>query len=328
MDALFLRATSSERRAAGKHMQRARDEYRGNKRKLDETDERLQRHIRTEWATPLHDIDVLRLEAEIIGALFHSAHGKKLAEGRTKSLASALIAIHARACLTASEIVCLARSGHSQGAFARLRTLSELSAFSSFILRHGEETARRFCDYGAIEVLRREKAARADGHSGMTEEAFAELEKTRVDLVARYGQSFVKDYGWASHAFGGVQVRLTTILGSLNASGNVSPVFRDASMWVHSSTVGVFTNIQMLRGNVQFITGPNDERLGIILHGTSVALLFTSVNLLPFAPKDKDLRARGMSLFRLAESARESATLADEEWLRRRPDYRKIPSGE
>jgi hypothetical protein len=122
---------------------------------------------------------------------------------------------------------------------------------------------------------------RASGRRGMDDENFAELDTKRAELVQRYGPPFGKSYGLAAHALGNSGPALTHIL---KAAGSMNPIYREASLWVHSSTVGVLANAQSLGPALQFTTGPNDDRLGTQLHGTALGLVFTTMQLaLPFS---------------------------------------------
>ena len=58
----------------------------------------------------------------------------------------ALKYITGRACQVYREIVCLARHGFADGAFARWRTLYELAVISSFIYKYGDEIAKSYYD--------------------------------------------------------------------------------------------------------------------------------------------------------------------------------------
>jgi hypothetical protein len=56
----------------------------------------------------------------------------------------ALVRLQARACLTASEILCLLRSGYPFEAHARWRTMHELAVVAGLIARSGREIAERY----------------------------------------------------------------------------------------------------------------------------------------------------------------------------------------
>ena len=56
----------------------------------------------------------------------------------------AIISIHARACQEYLEILCLCRNGFADGAYARWRSLYELSIISDFIRKNGRRVAESF----------------------------------------------------------------------------------------------------------------------------------------------------------------------------------------
>jgi hypothetical protein len=57
-----------------------------------------------------------------------------------------LIQLHARICLTASEVLALLRSGHAAGAHSRWRTLHEIAAVAYFVKRFGQDVAERYLE--------------------------------------------------------------------------------------------------------------------------------------------------------------------------------------
>ena len=57
----------------------------------------------------------------------------------------AVVRLQGRTCLTASEIMCLLRSGYPFGAHPRWRTMHELAVVAGPIARSGREIAERYC---------------------------------------------------------------------------------------------------------------------------------------------------------------------------------------
>jgi hypothetical protein len=61
------------------------------------------------------------------------------------------LALYSRGCLTASEVLSLARTGHGSGALARWRTLFETSVVAQFLIGNGDEAAERFMDHWMVD---------------------------------------------------------------------------------------------------------------------------------------------------------------------------------
>ncbi|MCI0947873.1 DUF5677 domain-containing protein [Clostridioides difficile] len=64
---------------------------------------------------------------------------------------NAIMNIHARACQEYKEILCLNRHGFADGAYARWRSMYELSVISEFIVKNGSEVAIAFLDAADTE---------------------------------------------------------------------------------------------------------------------------------------------------------------------------------
>ena len=60
--------------------------------------------------------------------------------------------IHARACQIYFEIIYLMRSGFADGAYARWRSMYELSVIGAFIVSNGEEVAKAFSEASETEI--------------------------------------------------------------------------------------------------------------------------------------------------------------------------------
>ncbi len=67
------------------------------------------------------------------------------------SVFNAIMSIHARACQEYKEILCLNRHGFADGAYARWRSMYELSIISEFIIKNGNEVARAFLEAADTE---------------------------------------------------------------------------------------------------------------------------------------------------------------------------------
>ena len=164
---------------------------------------------------------------------------------------------------------------------------------------------------------------RKGGGQALSDEDFADVERKRNELIQVHGVAFGKPYGWAAEALQSKGPKLMDILRA--ATTGIDPIYREASLWVHSSTVGVFANAQSFGNAMQFVTTANDDRLSTQIRGTALGLVFTTANLLALAPKDKSLRARCMAILRLGQLVAEKASAADTRWLRRHPTYRILP---
>lgn len=117
-------------------------------------------------------------------------------------LRSAMVQLHARACLIADEVLVLMRNGFPDGAYARWRTLYEISVVMMFLEKHGEKSALL---YNAWKAVHDEKLKRkydlcwkdlgwTEPDSGFVEDA----RKKAKDVLSRAGDNSDGDYGWAA----------------------------------------------------------------------------------------------------------------------------------
>lgn len=74
----------------------------------------------------------------------YNEYVKEVHKGEKSFLYHALRIIHGRAMQIYLEIVCLNKNGFADGAYARWRSLYELSIISAFIFKYGEEVAESF----------------------------------------------------------------------------------------------------------------------------------------------------------------------------------------
>lgn len=115
-----------------------------------------------------------------------------------------LVKLYAKAIVVTKEILTLLRSGFSDGAQARWRTLHELTVVTVFIAEHGEDVAERYVNHETIDIY---KAAiqyneyyTQLGLEEISNEEIQEMEISRLDLLEKYGKSYKNEYGWASNA--------------------------------------------------------------------------------------------------------------------------------
>jgi hypothetical protein len=108
-----------------------------------------------------------------------------------------------RSCQVTGEIVCLLENGFADGAMARWRTLHEIGVVAAVISKHGEDIAERYHAHQAVES-KRAMSKYLDcyeqlGYKRLAAGTITKVEKAYNAAIARYGQSFKSDYGWAAH---------------------------------------------------------------------------------------------------------------------------------
>jgi hypothetical protein len=108
-----------------------------------------------------------------------------------------------RSCQVTDEIICLLENGFADGAMARWRTLHEIGVVAAVISKHGEGIVERYLAHQAVESKRAMKKYMGCyeqlGYRRLAARTVKEVEKAYNAAIARYGDSFKSDYGWAAH---------------------------------------------------------------------------------------------------------------------------------
>ena len=194
------------------------------------------------WGPALNGYDLLWTLSVGAGSRCNTTYRPRAAE-KQDYVFDALSRLHGRACLTASEIGALLRSGHPTGAHARWRTLNELAVVSLFLGQHGNEVAERYIRHDMIGRYRLAKAIRpfSDRYpeDAPSDAEWAELVRQRDLLVARYGGVFERDYGWAAAALHSDRPSFRLLADAIDM-GHWAPYFRMASEGVHAGAHGAF----------------------------------------------------------------------------------------
>ena len=169
----------------------------------------FEERLRALWGEPLDLLELfigLALEA---GSAFNSKYRNDSVRAND-AVFEALTQLHARACQVSSAILVLLESGFADDADARWRSLHEIAVVSNFVCQGGKKLAERYLLH---EVIQQYKLASVHqrhkdrlNEEEISQEEFDNLETLRNDLVAKFGDQFKYDYGWAASEFGGSNV--------------------------------------------------------------------------------------------------------------------------
>jgi hypothetical protein len=161
---------------------------------------RFEDRLYARWREPLDLFDLILVLFQEATEIFDKENSSKAMETQNFTF-QALLRLAIRACKTAGEIHCLLRGGHSDGAYARWRTLHEVAATAMFISAAGPETAERYCNWEVIESWKSARTYQAhaavNGYEPLDSENLKSLEFARDRLLNRYRKEYESDYGWA-----------------------------------------------------------------------------------------------------------------------------------
>jgi hypothetical protein len=227
------------------------------------------------WGETLNRLYAVIVSCEEMGAEFNDAHRPQAAEENDHKF-EALVLIHARACLTATEIHALLRSGFPFGARARWRTLHELSVIAAIIGEGDDDLANRFLVHSDVEaykdvLLHNEMCART-GYDPYPEDAVTELREIHDRALQQFGNGFKREWGWAATvtALDPPHFKLLEERAGLD---HLRPAYRTASHLLHSGSSGANFVRRPFRGGDVLLTGATNHGLAEPAHGAAISLI-------------------------------------------------------
>ena len=184
----------------------------------------VRKAIRRRWGPALVEFDKCIAAAEELNASYVDNFGSGMANNHKSWFADTrkfgehdivggtalkillLAALHARACITSTEIGVLLRSGFCEGAQSRARSLYEQAVVIAVLANDGGfQVCERYFDSSKIEKLRYMQAYKLVvneekwGPSG--DEHLKEAEEEAAWAIARWGTEIREQYGWARPLF-------------------------------------------------------------------------------------------------------------------------------
>ena len=198
----------------------------------------------------------------------------------------AVVALHANACLIASEILCLLKNGYPDGAHARWRALHEVSVTAFFLCKHGNNSAKRFLDYKYIEsyksmVMVNMYESRLQ-MSAFTESEVAEAKQIRDELVIKYGSDFKEGYGWAAPFLGIRRPNFAQIELDVKLD-HMRPYYKWASQNVHATNLGLSNKLGKVEAKEDLLlVGQSNSGMTDPAHATALSLMQITSNILHF----------------------------------------------
>lgn len=189
--------------------------------------------------------------------------------------------LQARACRIAEEALLLLRAGLGLGAYARWRSLNEIAVVGAFIAQHGDDLALRYFEHIDVDQWLELRAAEDSGRITDEErEALAEAQAAVDRLTAKYGPSFLTDYGWAADAVAGSEHRGFRAIEHAADFGHLRFDYRRASGEIHASAAKVLTPPDARDPYRTMLSGPSLVWIATPAHAVGLALCVTTNNLL------------------------------------------------
>lgn len=235
-----------------------------------QTIEGFQQRLDERWGEPLELLERLIIWSMEGGRALNQEHGFQARRNENYQF-QALLHLHSRSVQVALEIHHLLDGGFADGAFARWRSLYELSITSSFISNHSEQTAERFLSYHNIWEYYFAKTYQEHQDDLNVEplepEVLDELEEIKDELVDQFGESIDDNgygSGWAAEAHSGNGGPSIHSMKEEVDLEHLSPYYKLACESVHAGSKGTLDRLGIIRHE-------DIEQPGVLLAGPSNA---------------------------------------------------------
>ena len=195
-----------------------------------------------------------------------------------------LFRIQSRTCQVATEIQTLLRYGYPDGAFARWRTIHELSVIFFVLFENKVKLSEMFMDYSVIERLKRAKDFEDQHHKinwpPLDKDNLRELSDEKTILIEKYGKEFAGNYGWTLDILPKGK-RNFRELEKLVGLDFMRPFYSWSNDNVHPGISGLITRMgQIEKGRTSYL-----KMAGPSYYGLAAPAQFTSSSLLLMTDK-------------------------------------------
>ncbi|MFF8535360.1 DUF5677 domain-containing protein [Streptomyces sp. NPDC015532] len=258
-------------------MMRNKRSLRGNKR----MERGYNKRMRKQWGRAFDLYGVVHAVSTELGEKVANREREDLTSAQKHTL-EALTGLHVSASRIAGEVLALLSQGYPRGALARCRTLHEAAVIACVIAdsaadQDHSDLAERFLDHEIVtlrrDALQFQKDHEILGEEPLEQEYLDDLEARYDEVIAKYGQEFRREYGWAKKFSPDDNLRALEEKASLS---HVRPHYQSASSEVHCGARGLGRNYIEMRGvtlrhagkiNVD-LTWPADLALSSLLQVT------------------------------------------------------------
>lgn len=240
---------------------------------------RFEKRLRRQWKEPLDKLEIMIAVAQEAAVTVQNDWSyafrrlKKAQRLEKADFARVLVGLHVKICRTASEVLCLLKSGYADGANARWRSLYELAVVLMFIVEYRGDLAERYLRHATVEQWRTALQYQ-DYCQALGEEPYTQAEVDRMGELAqtelqRYGNDFRHDYGWAAHLFGKSKVGFSELASRIGFD-HWKPYYKMSCHAVHAGAQGLFWSLGVGGEEKVLLAGSSD--LGLADPGALTAL--------------------------------------------------------
>jgi len=227
------------------------------------------------WSKGLDPLRMMLIASREVGEVF----AEKLAKSKAKrgiQKREALMILHARACQTTLEILTLIENGLPDGAYARWRTLYEITVVAFFVSRFGDEAAKRYIAHDVVSaresLLNEFKFAGEEYDPNLLEGEAKQIEHDFCAVVQEFGEPFKGPYGWAAASLDKKAPRFQDLEEAVDW-GALPPEYKWSSFKVHAGSAGALRTLGSIGNSNVIHSGATNAGLQTPAIDTAFSLL-------------------------------------------------------
>lgn len=202
-----------------------------------------------------------------------------------------LLKLYSKAITLSKEILLLLKSGYSDGAMSRWRSLHECNIYFSILSlnyndqKFTENIVCKYLDYSKIEKYQEiMKYQKIDKKFKINSDDYKMIKSDYCDVLKQYGDEFSKPYSWAKELFPSKGRIYFSDLEKMAGIDHLSIYYKQASYHIHASPTGIYNSLGSIKDEktrqIGYIFGPSNYGLSIPGQLTLISLIQISISLL------------------------------------------------
>jgi hypothetical protein len=253
----------------------------------------FRRRLRKRWLGYINSYETLAgMSLESIERLRANLGNSK----KNEPLLSTLIRLHTRCLRINNEILTLFLNGYGSAALSRWRSLHETAVVMAALSKLGNDGAKAFIAYNAIESLKAMKDfnnyAPALGEKKFTQRQITSAERARDKAVRKYSNQIKEQYGWVSVA-SGPTINNFRELEKHYGPEHLRPYYRLSSYSIHTNIKTLITGEEnkAISDSQILLIGPSDQGFEDALQLSALTTAYSTVTFLTTYPNLENLSA-------------------------------------
>ena len=210
------------------------------------------------WGAAFNLLELyIEFNREYAEAVSYTYRNKKVEDIKFETL----LRLQARACQIAAEIHIMIVNGFADGAMARWRSLYEIAVLAEFLLDKPDELIQKYLDYSIVEnyneAIEYQKNHELLDYPALEEEEMAEMERLLQEQINKYGQAFIKPYGWAKEYLPKSRCNFAGMESCISFN-EFNSFYKLANHFVHSGSKGFLFKMGLYNPDEVMLAGPSN----------------------------------------------------------------------